>query len=262
MAPLVIRVWFRLSRSRTGSRSVSAFACSSSRSEIRVSAATRSEATVARSVRSLAIAACCGSVWRRWWSWASVVSTVCKSSRRSCAPLSALIALILLVILERWHPAATTLLMAHFCATRRTRDGLAYRSLAATTRRMRGRRSAALGSLSEHNRRSDRLYLSSGVVSDHKHQDGGSNAQIRVVCEHNRRNDPCTSRAGSLLITSTKTAARTPQSGSFGSPGAGRPTLALYGRAFHRSSAGSPFSSPSTDTVPVSSGNCPPTLRS
>jgi hypothetical protein len=36
----------------------------------------------------------------------------------------------------------------------------------------------------------------------------------------------------------------------------------LYGRAFHRSRAGSPFSSPSTETVPVSSGNCTPRPRS
>ena len=101
MVPFAIRAWFRLRRSRTGSRSVSAFACSSSRSEILVSAATRSEATAARSVRSLAITACCGNVWRRWWSRASVVSTVCRSSRRNCVPFSALIALILLE-----HPGA------------------------------------------------------------------------------------------------------------------------------------------------------------
>jgi hypothetical protein len=42
-------------------------------------------------------------------------------------------------------PAATTLLMAHFFSTRRTRGGLAYCYLAATKRQTHGRRTAVLG---------------------------------------------------------------------------------------------------------------------
>ena len=48
--PSAIRCWLRLSRSRTGSSSFSALACSRSRSETAVSAPTRSEPAARRSV--------------------------------------------------------------------------------------------------------------------------------------------------------------------------------------------------------------------
>jgi hypothetical protein len=101
------------------------------------------------------------------------------------------------------------------------------------------------GLVSAHNRRNERRTSRSRLVSAHKHQEGGLNApEGRLRAQASRRRLEC------------------PDLGHLRAQAARRPSLALYGRAFHRSSAGSPLSSPSTDTVPVSSRNCAPSRRS
>jgi hypothetical protein len=72
-----------------------------------------------------------------------------------------------------------------------------------------------------------------------------------VVSAHKHPEGPGTAKSGLFRRTSVQT--------SRSSYGSGATT---YGRAFHRSRAGAPLSSPSTETVPVSSGKCTPRFRS